>query len=207
MRIGVLALQGDYEAHARKLASIGVEHSYVRTVAELNSVDGLIIPGGETTTLLKFLERDDFARALKTLPENGNPIFGTCAGAILLASEVTNPAQEALGLMDMSVERNGYGRQLDSDIMQGEAVGQAAPVEMVFIRAPRIKRIGEGVEVLARCGEEIVCVRQGLCVAATFHPELSSGDWLHQYFAEMVRTAKPGTSPVAVGETAASPIV
>lgn len=205
MRIGVLALQGDYEAHAGKLAAIGAGSSFVRTVDDLDSIDGLIIPGGESTTVLNLLERDGLGEALRGLPGRGKPVFGTCAGAILLASEVTNPSQPCLGLIDMTIARNGYGRQLDSDIKQGEAEGQAGAVEMVFIRAPRIRRVGDDVDVLGRCDGEIVCVRQGNSLAATFHPELSEGNWLHEYFAEMVRTAEKVTAQKAAGELAAKP--
>ena len=190
MRIGVLALQGDYEAHARMLGRLAAEHTLVRTAGELSQVDGLIIPGGESTTFLKFLEEGDFLGHLRRLPEDGKPVFGTCAGAILLAREVFNPPQTSLGLIDMSVERNGYGRQLDSAVGQGTTSLAPKPVEMVFIRAPRIRDVAAQVEVLAECEGEPVFVRQGHCLAATFHPELSDDPCFHRYFLAMVHSAK-----------------
>lgn len=194
MRIGVLALQGDYEAHARILERLTAEHTFVRTVDELPQVDGLIIPGGESTTILKFLEEGDFLSQLRRLPEEGKPIFGTCAGAILLAREVLNPPQASLGLMDITVERNGYGRQLASAVRPGTTArslaSAAEPVEMVFIRAPRIRDVAAQVEVLAECEGEPVFVRQGRCLAATFHPELSGDPCFHRYFLAMVHSAK-----------------
>jgi 5'-phosphate synthase pdxT subunit len=190
MRIGVLSLQGDYEAHARMLERLAAEHTFVRAAGELSQVDGLIIPGGESTTILKFLEEGDFLNQLRRLPADGKPIFGTCAGAILLAREVTNPPQASLGLMDITVERNGYGRQLDSAVRLGHASLSPDPVEMVFIRAPRIRDMASQVEVLAEYEGEPVCVRQELCLAATFHPELSGDPCFHQYFLAMVHSAK-----------------
>ena len=190
MRIGVLALQGDYEAHVRMLERLVTEHTLVRSVDELSLVDGLIIPGGESTTFLKFLEEGNFLERLRRLPEEGKPIFGTCAGAILLAREVLNPPQASLDLMDITVERNGYGRQLASAVRQGTTSLSPEPVEMVFIRAPRIRDVAAQAEVLAECEGEPVCVRQGHCLAATFHPELSDDPCFHRYFLAMVHSAK-----------------
>ncbi len=190
MRIGVLALQGDYEAHARMLERLAAEYAFVRTADELLQVDGLIIPGGESTTILKFLEEGGFLGQLRRLPEEGKPIFGTCAGTILLAREVTNPPQTSLGLMDITVERNGYGRQLASAVRQGTTVLSPDPIEMVFIRAPRIRDVALQVEVLAEYEGEPVCIRQGQCLAATFHPELSGDPCFHRYFLAMVHSAK-----------------
>ena len=182
MKIGVLALQGDYEAHAQVLERLGVQPVFVRRTGELSGVEGLILPGGESSTFLKFLEQGNFLDALRRLPQQGKPIFGTCAGAILLATEVTNPSQSSLGLIDMTVERNGYGRQLASAVKQGRRLDSGSAVEMVFIRAPRIRRVGPEARVLAECEGEPVLVEQGLCLAATFHPELSDEPGFHEYF-------------------------
>ncbi len=190
MRIGLLALQGDYEAHGRMLDRLGVAHVLVRRADELDSVDGLIIPGGESTTFLTFLEEGDFLQRLRALPGAGKPVFGTCAGTILLAKEVANPPQQSLGLMDITVERNGFGRQLSSDVLQGSCTLVDSPMEMVFIRAPRIRRVGKDVKVLAELEGEPVCVQQGLCLAATFHPELSDETVLHRHFLSLIPNAK-----------------
>ena len=191
MRVGVLALQGDFALHARALAKCGVEAVEVRKPAELDAVEGLIIPGGESTTLLKLMDAWDFAPAIEKFHGSGKSIFGTCAGLILLAREVESPRQFSLGLIDVSVERNAYGRQLESSIRQGQtSIGADArkvvPLEMVFIRAPKIERVGEGVEVLAREGNDPVLVRKGKVMAATFHPELSADTRVHQAFLNLV---------------------
>lgn len=185
MTVGILALQGDFEAHARALARLGVAWRYVKRTEGLRDVDALIIPGGESSTFLKFLERDDFLQAVRHLPEEGKPLFGTCAGTILLAKEVTNPPQTSLGLIDIGVERNAYGRQLHSAVRRGESVLKDGAMEMVFIRAPIIRRLGEGVRVLATCEGLPVAVEQGLCLAATFHPELTNDTTLHQHLLQM----------------------
>lgn len=185
MTVGILALQGDFEAHARVLARLGVESCYVRRAEGLSSVDALIIPGGESTTMLKFLEGDGFAEALRRLPAEGKPVFGTCAGAILLAKEVTNPAQASLGLVDVTIERNAYGRQVQSAVRQGRSLLTDAPMEMVFIRAPVIRRVGPGVKTVAECDGLPVAVEQGLCLLATFHPELTADSALHAHFLKM----------------------
>ena len=200
-RIGVLAIQGDYAAHAEALADCGVEPVLVRRPEQLAGLDGLIIPGGESTTFLKFLERDGFLESLRSFTAV-TPTFGTCAGCILLASEVLHPPQASLGVLDATVERNAYGRQIDSSIEQSpvkfgdqpgtpsDGTNGAAPLEMVYIRAPRITRIGSDVEVLAERAGSPVLVRQGHLLAATFHPELSADRRVHRYFVEMVRESR-----------------
>ena len=188
-RIGVLALQGDFAAHARALEQAGAAAREVRKPAELAGLDGLILPGGESTTFLKFLERDGFLESLQRFVEQ-KPAFGTCAGCILLAKHVSRPAQESLAVMDISVERNAYGRQIDSAIQTGETKLPGGPLEMVYIRAPRIVSVGPGVEVLAERDGFPVLVRQGRLLAATFHPELSNDDRVHRFFVNIVRTSR-----------------
>ncbi|GGA59107.1 pyridoxal 5'-phosphate synthase subunit PdxT [Edaphobacter acidisoli] len=183
--IGVLALQGAFEAHAKALESLGVTARLVRTPGELKGLDGLIIPGGESTTFLKFLERDGFLDALEGFVES-TPTFGTCAGAILLAKEVRNPEQASLAVLDIAVERNAYGRQIDSAIITEPTKLPGGPLEMVFIRAPRITHIGAGVESLAERDGSPVLVRQGHLLAATFHPELGHDARVHQLFLDIV---------------------
>jgi 5'-phosphate synthase pdxT subunit len=185
-RIGVLALQGDFAAHAQALEEAGAEAVEVRKPSELEGLDGLILPGGESTTFLKFLERDGFLESLQRFLAV-KPAFGTCAGCILLARNVSHPAQESLALMDITVERNAYGRQIDSAIRTEETKLPGGPLEMVYIRAPRIAAVGDGVEVLAERDGFPVLVRQGRLLAATFHPELSSDRRVHQFFVNMVR--------------------
>jgi pyridoxal 5'-phosphate synthase pdxT subunit len=185
-RIGVLALQGDFAAHAQALEEAGAEAVEVRKPSELEGLDGLILPGGESTTFLKFLERDGFLESLQSFLAQ-KPAFGTCAGCILLARNVSHPAQESLALMDITVERNAYGRQIDSAIRTGETKLPGGPLEMVYIRAPRITTVGDGVEVLAERDGFPVLVRQGRLLAATFHPELSSDRRVHQLFVNLVR--------------------
>jgi pyridoxal 5'-phosphate synthase pdxT subunit len=192
-RIGVLAIQGDYAAHAAALEETGAIPSLARTADDLRldgqSLDGLILPGGESTTMLKFLARHGLFEALEEFCRT-KPAFGTCAGAILLAREVRNPAQRSLGLLDAVVERNAYGRQIDSAILHSETALPGGPLEMVFIRAPRIAEIGAGVEPLAFRDEFPVLVRQGALMAATFHPELSSDRRVHRFFVEAVNAAR-----------------
>ena len=187
MRIGVLSFQGDFQAHVRALAEAGAEAVEVRTRDQLVACDGLIVPGGESTTLLKFLEFDGFTEPLLDFGSK-RPIFGTCAGAILLAKEVENPAQHSLGLLDIRIRRNAYGRQVDShtDLCQSEVL-QPAAFEAVFIRAPIITRAGEAVRVLARSGPDPIWVRDGIHWAATFHPELSADRRIHRMFVDAVR--------------------
>ena len=184
--IGVLAIQGDYAAHARALIDSGAEPVMVRAPNELAGLDGLIIPGGESTTMLRFLERDGFLGDLRKFVE-AKPTFGTCAGCILLAREVLHPPQSSLGVFDATVERNAYGRQIDSAIITQETSLSGGPLEMVYIRAPRIARIGSGVEVLADREGFPVLVRQGKLMAATFHPELSADRRVHKLFVDLVR--------------------
>jgi 5'-phosphate synthase pdxT subunit len=192
-RIGVLALQGDYERHAAALEEAGATPSLVKTADALADIDGLILPGGESTTMLKFLERNGLFDALQDFARR-KPVFGTCAGAILLASEVSHPAQRSLGILDIAVERNAYGDQRDSAILTLDvAVPPSAgktPLECVFIRAPRIASVGPAVTVLAERDGFPVLVEQGQSMAATFHPELSSGHRIHQRFVELVRSTK-----------------
>ena len=187
--IGVLAIQGDYAAHAAALTEAGAEPVLVRTPEELTNLDGLIIPGGESTTMLKFLERGGFLESLKTFAET-KPTFGTCAGCILLATEVVHPPQASLGVFDATVERNAYGRQIDSAIITHETSLPGGPLEMVYIRAPRITRVGNDTEVLADRDGFPVLVRQGKLMAATFHPELSEDRRVHRLFVDLVRRSQ-----------------
>jgi 5'-phosphate synthase pdxT subunit len=184
--IGVLAIQGDYAAHADALSESGAEPIEIRKPEQLSGIDGLILPGGESTTVLRFLEKQHFFETLQQFCQ-AKPTFGTCAGAILLAREVLNPPQRSLGLLDATVERNAYGRQIDSSILTVETALPGGPLEMVFIRAPKIVEAGAGVEVLADRGGSPVLVRQGNLLAATFHPELSQDRRVHQLFVDLVR--------------------
>ena len=184
--IGVLALQGAYEAHARTLRELGAEPRLVRTPDQLEGLDGLIMPGGESTTMLKFLERNGFFDLLKSFVQE-TPTFGTCAGAILLATDVENPPQRSLGVLPMTVERNAYGRQIDSAILESQTELPGGPLEMVFIRAPRIRSTGPEVETLASRDGSPTLVRYGHLMAATFHPELSGDTRVHQAFLDLVR--------------------
>jgi 5'-phosphate synthase pdxT subunit len=184
--VGVFAIQGDYEAHATRLRELGAEIRLVRLPADLDRLDGLVIPGGESTTFLKFLERDGFAGRLKTFAAE-HPTLGTCAGCILLAENVLSPAQDSLGVLDVTVERNAYGRQNDSAVLTGTTTLPGGPLEMVFIRAPRITHTGKDVTVLATRENSPVLVRQGDLLAATFHPELSDDPRVHQLFLDIVR--------------------
>lgn len=187
--IGVLAIQGDYAAHAEALAGFSATPLEVRKPGQLAGLDGLILPGGESTTMLKFLEKRHFFAALQEFCAN-KPVFGTCAGAILLAREVMNPPQRSLGLLDVAVERNAYGRQIDSAIITAQTALPGGPLEMVFIRAPRIVAVGAEVEVLAERDGFPTLVRQGWMMAATFHPELSADHRVHRLFVESVAAAK-----------------
>jgi 5'-phosphate synthase pdxT subunit len=193
MIIGVLALQGDFDAHRRRLEELGAQVVLVKKPEQLDRIDGLVIPGGESGTFLKLLgeqgfnQLKDFVRA--------KPTFGTCAGAILLATEIENPKQAGLGALNIRIRRNAYGRQIDSSIREGkfltdvEGKQTESPLEMVFIRAPKIEYVGEGVEVLATEGADPVVVRQGKAMAATFHPELSDDPRVHQEFLRLVGDA------------------
>jgi len=210
MTIGVLALQGDFDAHRRRLEQLGAEVVLVRKPEQLDEIDGLVIPGGESGTFLNLLGPAGFEKLKEFV--RVKPTFGTCAGAILLATEVENPKQEGLGALDIRIRRNAYGRQIDSSIREGKLVlgepsqdkwrknrvqkngpgkatppPQDSPLEMVFIRAPKIERIGPQVEIIATEGNDPVAVRQGTVMAATFHPELSDDTRVHQAFLDLVR--------------------
>jgi pyridoxal 5'-phosphate synthase pdxT subunit len=182
MRVGVLALQGDFDAHRKRLEQLGAEVVLIKKPEQLDEIDGLVIPGGESGTFLKLLGAAGFEK-LKQFAR-AKPTFGTCAGAILLASEVENPKQAGLGVLDIGIRRNAYGRQLDSSIREGQLGG--SPIEMVFIRAPKIERVGPGVEVIATEGKDPVAVRQGKAMAATFHPELSEDTRVHRAFLDLI---------------------
>lgn len=192
LRIGVLAIQGDYSAHVAALRRAAADTGapltvvLVRKPAELDAIDGLVIPGGESTTFLKFLERDGFLGALQSFAAS-RPTFGTCAGSILLAREVLHPVQTSLAVLDATVERNAYGRQNDSAILHAETGLGGPPLEMVFIRAPRFSRVGPGVQVLAERDGSPTLIAQGHLLAATFHPELSQDPRVHGHFLDMVR--------------------
>ena len=181
-RVGVLALQGDFAAHAAALQRVGSRVCEVRHVAQLEGLDGLVIPGGESTTLLNLMGDEPWFAALRNFHAAGGALFGTCAGAILLAREVTAPHQLSLGLLDAVVERNAWGRQVDSFETRLPAPALGGDLTAAFIRAPRFRALGPGVEVLARLGDEAVLVRQGRVLAATFHPEIAGDDRLHGYF-------------------------
>jgi 5'-phosphate synthase pdxT subunit len=196
MLIGVLALQGDFDAHRRRLEELGAEVVLVKKPEQLDHIDGLVIPGGESGTFLKLLGEEGFAKLKQFV--HAKPTFGTCAGAILLATEVENPAQAGLGAINMRIIRNAYGRQIDSSIREGtfSRNGRSgSPLEMVFIRAPRIAHVGEGVEVLATQGADPVAVRQGRAMAATFHPELSDDKRVHQLFLDLCGPDASGAAP------------
>ena len=202
MIIGVLALQGDFDAHRRRLEELGAQVVLVKKPEQLDEIDGLIIPGGESGTFLKLLGDSGFEKLKQFV--KAKPTFGTCAGAILLASEVENPPQAGLGALNIRIRRNAYGRQIDSSIREGKFMTDLrrtlknetnssrdqSPLEMVFIRAPKIVQVGEGVEVLATEGADPVAVRQGRAMAATFHPELSHDTRVHQAFLDLVSNGK-----------------
>lgn len=188
-RVGILALQGDFAMHGKALDELGVEWELVKTPTELAHVQGLIIPGGESTTLLKLMAAIAMRPALEHFHAQGRPIFGTCAGLILLAQETVRPPQESLSFIDIVAERNAYGRQIDSFVALGtplvEELGPE-PLEMVFIRAPKIAALRPGVIPLATCKDEIVLARQGSVLVASFHPELTADRRVHRYFLDMI---------------------
>lgn len=187
MKIGILAIQGDYEAHAKTLDRLGVDYVFVRKPEDLAGLSGIILPGGESTTHLKVMTEEGLFEELKKFAANGGAFFGTCAGTILMAKNVHGPAQASLGLMDISVLRNAYGRQLASDVHEGRTKLHKEPLEMVFIRAPIIDAVGAGVEVLAEDAGHPVLVQQGKMLAATFHPELTSDTAVHAHFVKMAQ--------------------
>jgi pyridoxal 5'-phosphate synthase pdxT subunit len=189
MKIGVLALQGDFDAHRRRLQELGAEVVLVKKPDQLDEIDGLVIPGGESSAFLKLLGEAGFQKLRDFV--RTKPSFGTCAGAILLAKDVENPPQSGLGAIDITIRRNAYGRQIDSSIREG--LFRGSPIEMVFIRAPKISRLGSGVEVLATQGDDPVVVRQGSTMAATFHPELTDDPRIHETFLHLVENL---TKPV-----------
>ncbi len=178
-------MQGDFAAHAAMLAGMGIETVEVRTREDLEGCDGLILPGGESTTQLQFLQEEGLYDAIKKFAAEDKAIFGTCAGAILLATEVKNPQQESLGLLDMTVLRNGYGRQVHSDVVSGPSTLKSEPMEMVFIRGPIFERVGPDVEVLAEYAGKPALVQKGQILAAAFHPELTNDTTVHQRFLEL----------------------
>ena len=188
-RVGVLAIQGNYASHAQALAEAGASPIEVRKPEELAGIDGLVLPGGESTTMLRFLEKHRFFELLQEFCR-AKPVFGTCAGVILLAREVLNPAQRSMGVLDATVERNAYGRQIDSVIITAETALAGGPLEMVFIRSPRISQTGPGVEVLARRDGYPALIRERNILAATFHPELSLDRRVHRLFVEAVAAAR-----------------
>ena len=188
-KVGILSLQGDFEAHGAALERAGAQPVFVRDPEQFDTVDGLIIPGGESTTMLKLLRYEGLYEKLKEFGAN-KPVFGTCAGAILMAKEVSHPEQESLGFMDIDVERNAYGRQVDSRVAviepepDFESRTSAGKMEAVFIRAPIIRRLGAGANVLVRYNGDAVLVEQGRHMAASFHPELTKDGRVHELFLE-----------------------
>jgi 5'-phosphate synthase pdxT subunit len=205
VKVGILAVQGDFEAHAATLARMGVDYAFVRTPRDLDGVDAVILPGGESTTQWKFLVEEGLDKALAAHAAKGGAIFGTCAGAILLAKEVRNPEQDSLKLADITVIRNAYGRQLASEVRQGTTAIFPEPIEMVFIRAPIIERVGADVEVLATFDGKPVLIRQGRILIATFHPELTSNSTVHEYFLRMADGSGAGFQPAGFGPSELDP--
>jgi 5'-phosphate synthase pdxT subunit len=195
VKIGILAIQGDFQAHAAMFRQLGTDTVEVRTVVDLNGCDGLVLPGGESTTQLQFLREEGLYDAICKFSAEGRAIFGTCAGAILLASHVKNPAQDSLKLLDMTVLRNGYGRQLASDVFWGPTSLKKDPLEMVFIRGPIIEKVGPGITVLAKFKGQPTLVQNGHVLAATFHPELTSDTAVHCHFLSLVSNHVPARKP------------
>ena len=200
VRVGVLALQGDFAAHVARLTALGATVQEIRRPGQLDSLDGLVIPGGESTTLLKLMEGTGFEDAITAFHRRGGALFGTCAGLILLARGVSHPAQRSLGLIDVDVERNSYGRQIDSfeALADGHGLG-GAPLPLVFIRAPRLTRLGPGVEPLATCRGDVVLARQESIMVASFHPELTTDERVHRRFLDLAG-AVPGLATLAAQE-------
>ena len=179
------------------LRSLGAETIEVRTVADLKNCNALILPGGESTTQLQFLQEQGLFEAIQKFAASQAPVFGTCAGAILMATQVKNPPQASLGLLDMTVLRNGYGRQLASDVFYGPSKLKAEPLEMVFIRAPIIESAGPGVHVLAEYAGKPALVQKNNVLASTFHPELTDDPTVHQYFLELINTNSASAEPLS----------
>lgn len=188
--VGVLALQGSYALHAKALSDCGVSWRYVRYPGELATLDGLIIPGGESTAMLKLMEMGVWQRAIDEWVLHGGGVLGTCAGMILMASQVDS-GQPSLGVMDIAVKRNAYGRQLDSFMAQGDWIDaeMGGPLDMVFIRAPQIDSCGSDVEVLAKYNDCPVMVKQHQHIACAFHPEMGSCRRVHQYFIDGLKVS------------------
>jgi pyridoxal 5'-phosphate synthase pdxT subunit len=201
VKIGILAVQGDFEAHAAMLEQLGAETAEVRTPADLEGCNGLILPGGESTTQLKFLQEEGLAGKIVNFAKRGGAIFGTCAGAILLATDVKHPKQDSLNLMDMTVIRNAYGRQIASDVVSGPTALKKDALEMVFIRGPVIERAGPGVKVLAEYAGKPALVQHDHILASTFHPELTDDTTVHQHF---LRLAAAGARQPANGAKSSS---
>jgi 5'-phosphate synthase pdxT subunit len=197
--IGVLALQGDVEAHRKAVAAAGLDAREVRTAGELLSADALILPGGESTSMWKLMEGTGLVEAIGELAASGRPILATCAGAILLSRRITNPDRAGMGLLDLTTVRNAYGRQLDSAVVRLTDLDRRAlgdePLEAVFIRAPRFRELGPGVEILARRDGDAVLVRSGSLLAATFHPELAGDIRVHRLFVDEVRKQEREAAP------------
>src|SRR5260370_20681843 len=194
VKIGILAVQGDFAAHAAMVARLGAETTEVRTPAQLDGCDGLILPGGESTTQLQFLREEGLAEAIERFAKQGGAIFGTCAGAILLATEVQNPRQDSLKLLDMTVLRNAYGRQIASDVVSGPTELKKEPPEMVFIRGPIIERAGPGLKVLPEYAGKPALVQRANILAATFHPELTDDTTVDHHFLGLVSSATSRSS-------------
>jgi len=192
VKIWILAVQGDFAAHAEMLAGLGVETVEVRTPEDLAGCDGLILPGGESTAQLQFLQEEGLSEAIKKFAAENKAILGTCAGAILLATEVKNPKQGSLGLLDMTVLRNGYGRQVHSDVVSGHSSLKKEPLEMVFIRGPVIERVGPNVEVLAEYAGRPALVQKGRVMASAFHPELTNDTTVHERFVKLAAQKSNG---------------
>jgi 5'-phosphate synthase pdxT subunit len=200
VKIGILAVQGDFAAHAAMLHGLGIETVEVRAPADMEGCDGLILPGGESTTQLQFLQEEGLYETIKKFASDGHAVFGTCAGAILLATDVENPKQRSLGLLDMKVLRNGYGRQIASDVFTGQSTLKDDPLEMVFIRGPVIDRVGPGVEILAKHAGKPAIVQKGKLLATTFHPELTSDTTVHEYFLKLAAESSKRSAPSAGGD-------
>ena len=196
LKIGVVAVQGDFEAHAAMVKQLGAATVEVRVPADLDGCDGIILPGGESTTQLQFLQEEGLAEAIKKFAGKGGAIFGTCAGAILLATEVQHPKQVSLQLLDMTVTRNAFGRQIASDVVSGPTSLKDEPLEMVFIRGPVIERAGPSLKILAEYAGKPALVQRDKIMAATFHPELTEDTTVHEYF---LRLAADSANAAATG--------